>query len=187
MTLDHPQPAWRVESTSICSTSPGSAPSIHTGPVSAWMRVRSMARNSFGRHAGLHLAAAGVHAFKCHSSPGSMRRRGGSERSHTEWVGFGGERVFRHDSFTLTVICTSTRALRGNAFRPTAARTWRPASPNTCTSRSEAPLMIAGESGKPRRGIHIAVHRQHFGHAIERAKLALETANWVRAQALAAA
>jgi hypothetical protein len=48
-----------------------------------------------------------------------------------------------------TIICSSTSALRGNALTPTAARTWRPGSPNTSSNKSDAPLMTAGESGKP--------------------------------------
>ncbi len=63
--------------------------------------------------------------------------------------GLSGKDMLGHGSFTRTVICTSTKALRGSALTPKAARTWRPASPKTRTSRSEAPLITAGESPNP--------------------------------------
>ena len=102
-----------------------------------------------GGHAAVDLAAAGVDALDLHFVAGGDAQAR-LESAVPDGVGwFGGERVFDHDSFTLTVIWISTRALRGRALTPTAARTWRPASPKISTSRSEAPLMTAGESANP--------------------------------------
>ena len=50
---------------------------------------------------------------------------------------------------TETTIWSSTMALRGRAVTPMAARAWRPASPKTSTSKSDAPLITWGESGNP--------------------------------------
>ena len=64
--------------------------------------------------------------------------------------GLSGQPVFGHGlSYTATIICSSTSALRGKALTPIAARACRPESPKTATNKSEAPLMTAGGSGKP--------------------------------------
>lgn len=100
-------------------------------------------------HTGRNLSAACIDAVDLHFvAGGDMKPRlEGTVPHRVGWVS--GEGVLAHDSFTRTDICTSTNALRGSALTPTAARTWRPASPKTCTSRSDAPLITAGESGKP--------------------------------------
>src|SRR5690606_16109482 len=45
---------------------------------------------------------------------------------------------------TWTIISNSTAAPRGRVLTPTAARAWRPASPNSSPKSSEAPLMTWG-------------------------------------------
>ena len=102
-----------------------------------------------GGGSGADLGAAGVGAFDLDfvARLDVQARREGAVPHGVG--GLGGERVHGHDSVILTVICNSTRALRGKALTPTAARTWRPASPKTRTSRSEAPFMTAGESANP--------------------------------------
>src|SRR5580704_3085691 len=96
-----------------------------------------------------HLATARVKAAHMHR----ISRRDGEPRLEravpARMCGLSGQPVFSHAApYIATVICNSTSALRGRALTPTAARTWRPCSPNTATNRSEAPLMTAGESGK---------------------------------------
>src|ERR1700676_3239553 len=98
----------------------------------------------------MHLGAAGVETLQVHRVAGSDREAGRQSAVPSRMNGFGGKNVFGHRfAQTSTVICSSTRALRGKAETPTAARTCRPASPKTSTKRSEAPLMILGESAKP--------------------------------------
>jgi hypothetical protein len=47
-------------------------------------------------------------------------------------------------SRTSTIISISTACPRGSEAIPTAARAWRPRSPNTATIKSEKPLITAG-------------------------------------------
>src|SRR5579863_5957058 len=51
-------------------------------------------------------------------------------------------------SASSTTASTSTATPSGSEGTPTAARAWRPASPNTSTNRSEAPLTTLGWSVK---------------------------------------
>lgn len=103
----------------------------------------------FGGHPGTYLAAAGVDALEIDGVPG-LDSEAWRECAVPNGVGgLSGQGVGGHDSWTLTVIWSSTNALRGSALTPTAARTWRPASPKICTSKSDAPLMMEGESANP--------------------------------------
>src|ERR1700730_461913 len=86
-TLVQPQPLWATSRTSICSTSPGSAPFTKTGPVRAWIRPRSIARYSGNVMPGRTWAPLESTHSKCTVSPESIVRRGGSARSQREWVG----------------------------------------------------------------------------------------------------
>src|SRR3546814_20200639 len=49
---------------------------------------------------------------------------------------------------TATIASTSTAAFKGRQGTPTALRAWRPASPNTSTITSDAPLATFGWSVK---------------------------------------
>jgi len=99
------------------------------------------------RDAGMDLPPGGFEALEMDNVAGvdfEARRKSAIPAR----VGGGGiEWVFRHR--TETTIWSSTMAWRGRAVTPMAARAWRPASPKTWTSRSEAPLITWGESGKP--------------------------------------
>ena len=77
ITLVQPQPLCATSSTSTCSTSPGSAASIKIGPVSAWIRPRSISRNFGQGHRRVNLRAARIDAFDVNSVSGAIRRRGG--------------------------------------------------------------------------------------------------------------
>src|SRR4029453_912766 len=53
------------------------------------------------------------------------------------------------DHSTSATSSTSTANPNGNSLTPMAVLAWRPASPKTCTNRSEAPLATAGCCVKP--------------------------------------
>src|SRR5581483_3235608 len=112
--------------------------------------TRTVDREIFAdRHARLHLPAACIDTCDQHFIAG-FDAKARLERPIPDRVSrFGRERVFSHDSFTRTLIWISTRAPRGSALTPMAARTCWPASPKTCTRRSDAPLMTSGELSKP--------------------------------------
>ena len=62
------------------------------------------------------------------------------QRSDGEIANLGGDA----QSWTETIISTSTGASRGRTATPTAERAWNPASPKAAASSSEAPLMTPG-------------------------------------------
>jgi len=99
-------------------------------------------------HAGMDLGTAGVEALDVDFVAGCDVEARWEGAIPDGVDGVGGEGVGAHPAI-LTVIWISTRALRGRALTPMAARTWRPDSPKMWMSRSEAPLMTAGESANP--------------------------------------
>ncbi len=101
----------------------------------------------FERDARMDLSASGFDALEVDGVAGIDLEARRERAIPARMRGGGIECVIGHR--TETTIWSSTMALRGRAVTPMAARAWRPASPKTSTSKSDAPLITWGESGNP--------------------------------------
>ena len=130
-------------------------------------------------HLGMDLRAARVEALHMNRVAGidAQARREGAVPDGMR--GIGGKGVLLHlvhgapesEWSTSTVICSSTRALRGRADTPMAARTWRPAFAEKFDEKIGGAVDDLGRIRKAGDGVDVAVDGDDGFDCVERAEV----------------